>query len=394
MKKGYFDWAATAIPDEEVQRQALDYALSHWANPSAIHRAGKDARLALEEARDRCAKALGVKVSQVFFTSGGTESDHIPLLSLLARPQKGSIVLSSIEHPALREMAKAIKNCGWKIICVNPDKNGFVKADSIIEALEDDTAFVSVMAVNNETGAIQEVYEIADKLCNWGKGRRKPFFHVDCVQAAGKIKLNLNYKGIDSAAISAHKIGGPRGIGLLYLAKEITPFLRGGGQEKNIRSGTENLFGAYAAALCLEKNFIKEGSNQSLFERLDRQKRYTRDFSEKILKLSNKAVKKTILIPPNRIENEEKFSPWVLQAAFIGIPGQVMERALSAKGFYISTGSACSAGSHERPILDSMGLSAEEKESAVRFSFGPETTEEDMDALYQALCQVLADFEG
>ncbi|MCR5763505.1 MAG: cysteine desulfurase [Treponema sp.] len=379
-KEHYFDWAATAPQDTEILQEALKFASIHWGNPSSIHAAGTDAHSALTECRKRCAAMLGVSEQTVFFTSGGTESDHIPLLSVLTRPQKGSVLLSAIEHPALREMAKMLLNCGWNVITVKPDKSGFISADEIISKLQEDTVFVSVMAVNNETGAIQPIYEIADALIEFGKGKRKPFFHVDCVQAAGKIPLNLSYKGIDSAAFSAHKISGPRGIGILYLSKEITSFLRGGGQEKNIRSGTENLFGAAAFASCLEKYYICN-KNPKMQERFDLQNEYTDSFIESL-----KSIPGCVLIPHERGNiSHDKFSPWVVQAAFPGIPGRVMERALSAEGFYISTGSACSAGHHARPILDSMNISAAEKESAVRFSFGEATTKEAMDNLIEAV---------
>lgn len=387
-KEHYFDWAATAPCDEDILSEALKISMEHWGNPSSIHEAGTDAKKILESARSRCAKVLNVKSENLFFTSGGTESDHIPLLSVLTRPQKCSIVLSAIEHPALREMAKMLENCGWKIITVNPDKEGFVSSSSILNAMQDDTVFVSVMAVNNEIGTIQNIYEIADKLIEVSKGKRKAFFHVDCVQAAGKIPLDLSHKGIDGAAFSAHKIGGPRGIGLLYLAKEINGFLKGGGQEKNIRSGTENLFGAVAFASCLEKYFISERNPKNM-QRFEEQKKLTADFINKL-----KTIKSAKILPHFRQENpsSENFSPWIVQASFKGIPGQVMERALSSKGFYISTGSACSSGHHSRPILDSMGISKDEKESAVRFSFGFDTSEKAMNELFDEIKLITTTF--
>lgn len=384
----YFDWAATTPADEQIQKEALSFALEHWGNPSSIHEAGADAKRALEECRKQCALALNVQTDTIFFTSGGTESDHIPLLSVLTRPQKGSVLLSAIEHPALREMAKAITNCGWKVITVNPDKNGIVSAQSIQDALTDDTVYVSVMAVNNETGAVQPIYEISDMLTQRAQGRRRPFFHVDCVQAAGKIPLDISYKGIDAASFSAHKLGGPRGIGALYLAKDITPFLRGGGQEKNIRSGTENIFGAKALSLCLSKYTISKNNEETL-KRYENQMEWTASFIKQILELPG-----AVILPHVRGTAPESrdFSPWIVQAAFPGIPGQVMERALSADGFYISTGSACSAGRHSRPILDSMNVSADEKESAVRFSFGAGTTKQAMEELVQEVRKIVSTF--
>lgn len=373
----YFDWAATAPCDETIMRKALDVSLKHWGNPSSLHEAGTDAKAALEKARSRAAAALGVKPETVFFTSGGTESDHIPLLSILTRPQKGSAVFSAIEHPALREMAKTVQNCGWNIITVNPGKNGIVSAQSIADALQDDTAFVTVMAVNNETGAIQPIYEIADAIEQKSQGKRRPFFHVDCVQAAGKIPLDLSRSGITSASVSAHKIGGPKGSGILYLSREISPFLKGGGQEKNMRSGTESLFAAETISLCLESYFISE-KNAAAHQRFELQKTYTRQFIRRLKEISG-----CILIPRVREDeaNEGLFSPWIVQASFPGIPGQVMERTLSARGFFISTGSACSSASRARPVLDAMQLSQKEKESAVRFSFGFSTSAQEMEEL-------------
>ena len=252
------------------------------------------------------------------------------------------------------------------------------------------TLFASVLdVVNNETGAIQPVKEIASALTEKCRGKRKPFFHTDCVQAAGKIRLDLEGWGVDSAAFSAHKIGGPRGIGLLYLSKQIVPFLRGGGQEKGTRSGTENLLGAAALSLCLEKYLIRNENREST-ERLEKQKEMTGKFMRGLLE-----IKGCTTIPHCRSGEEfaENFSPWVVQASFPGIPGQVMERALSSKGFYISTGSACSSGRHSRPILDSMNISGPEKEGAVRFSFGWDTTEKAMDELLMQVKETAGQFE-
>lgn len=387
-REHYFDWAATSPCDEAILQQALKESMEHWGNPSSIHEAGTDARQSLENARKRTAESLGVKPETIFFTSGGTEGDHIPLLSLLAKPTKGSIVVSAIEHPALREMTKMMQNCGWKVITVSPDKNGFLQPDSLVSAVQDDTAFVTVMAVNNETGAIQPIKKISEALTERCRGKRKPFFHVDCVQAAGKIQLELSDWGIDSASFSAHKIGGPRGIGVLYLSKQMTPFLRGGGQESGIRSGTENLFGATAVSLCFEKYLVRT-SNPKSEERFLLQKEWTKKFLEKL-----KSIPGCTLIPHCRSQEEfeDNFSPWVVQASFPGIPGQIMERALSSRGFYISTGSACSSGRHSRPVLDSMNISGSEKESAVRFSFGWETTEQSIEELAKQVEAIAKEF--
>ncbi len=384
----YFDWAATSPCDEEILKEALEVSVKNCANPSAVHSEGQKARKIFEEARALAAKVLNVKTDEVFFTSGGTESDHIPLLSLLNRDfsetdGRGTIILSGIEHPALREQCAVLKKQGFNVVTVNPDKNGFISPSSIIEKLTPDTLFVSVMAVNNETGCIQKVYEIADALTAASQGKRKPHFHVDCVQAAGKIPLDLSYDGIDSAALSAHKISGPRGTGILVLKRSIKPFLTGGGQEKNIRSGTENLFGALAFSKCLEKYY-----RISDFEKYQKM---TAGFIEKLKTLNN-----CTLVPKLRadtsIEVQSEFSPFVIQAAFKGIPGNVMVRALDAKGFCISTGSACSAKKQNRPVLAAMNASREIQDTAVRFSFGTLTCAEDLDGLFNAVKEVCQDF--
>ena len=388
----YFDWAATAPSDEKILRESLEIALQYDGNPSATHKIGSSARKVLEEARASCAKSLGVNSNQVIFTSGGTESDHIPLLSVLNSPKKGRIILSAIEHPALREECAMLKKQGFEVVSVNPDKNGFICADSIVENLTPDTLFVTVMAVNNETGCVQPIYEIADAITKWAAGKKKPHFHVDCVQAAGKIPLDLSHKGIDSAALSAHKISGPRGIGILYLSKPVNSFLVGGGQEQNIRSGTENLFGAVAFSKCLEKYYLNEKAlNQQAKNRFEEQKEWTLDFLKKL-----KTLEKCQLVPVLREDFSEeaqaKFSPWVVQAAFVGIPGNVMVRALDAKGFCISTGSACSAKKQSRPILAAMKLGREIQDSAVRFSFGSFTSQKAMDELFEAVKEIVEAF--
>ena len=377
-KEHYFDWAATSPADEDILKESLEETLKCWGNPSSTHTVGKEARQLFENARQRAAKALGLKPETIYFTSGGTESDQIPLLSVLAKPMKGTVLVSSIEHPAIREQAEALKNCGWQVIQIPADEDGIIRPEAVTSLLTSDTVLVCIMAVNNETGVIQPIYEIADAISKACEGKRRPKFHVDCVQAAGKITLNLAYKGIDSAALSSHKICGPRGIGILYMKDAIEPFLRGGGQEKGIRSGTENVFGAVAFSKCLERYFNKE--NPADAER-------TKSFVEKL-----SALPGCTIVPPSRLTKPELFSPYVVQAAFSNIPGNVMLRALDSKGFSISTGSACSAKKNKRPVLEAMHVDSKLRENAVRFSFGPHTTDNAVEELLAAVTEVNAQF--
>lgn len=375
----YFDWAATSPADEDILKESLEESFDAWANPSSSHALGKKARELLENARKKAANAMNVKPENIYFTSGGTESDQIPLLSVLNKPAKGTVLISSIEHPAIREQAKELSKCGWKIVSIPSNKDGIITAEAVTELLTLDTVLVCVMAVNNETGSIQPIYEIADAIKKWSEGKRKPKFHVDCVQAAGKIPLNLSYDGIDSAALSAHKICGPRGIGILYLKNNFEPFLKGGGQEKGIRSGTENVFGAIAFSKCLEKYFLTKNKTPQFAS------------NEFVKKLSN--LKNCTIIPPSRIQKEELFSPYVVQVSFKNIPGNVMLRALDAKGFYISTGSACSTKKANRPVLEAMHIPLDLRETAVRFSFGPTTTQKSLDELFEAVNEINNTFQ-
>jgi cysteine desulfurase len=312
------------------------------------------------------------------------------MLSLLRRPTAGTIAVSSVEHPAVREMAESLKSLGWKVALLPSDHRGIIIAESMRSGVTQDNgkdiAMVNVMAVNNESGAIQPVTEIADVLTAAYQGKRRPRFHVDAVQAAGKVPLDLAHPGIDSAAMSAHKLGGPRGIGLLYLGKDAEPFLRGGGQERGYRSGTENLAGAWALSRCLERHYIRAADTGS-----DAFKRYiARKESCAAFLTALASIQGCTILPPGR--DLENYTPYIVQAAFKGIPGEVMLRALDDAGFAISTGSACS--SHHKTsaasgqVLQAMGVPAETAQNAVRFSFGYTTAEQDIAALLKAVQEV------
>lgn len=374
----YFDWAATTPPDQDILKESLEITMKNWGNPSSVHQIGKNAKSVLEETRAKVAKTLGVKTENIYFTSGGTESDQIPLLSVMTKPLCGTVLISSIEHPAIREQAYAMKHCGWKIKELPTDKYGIIQPQTVVDYLTDDTMLVCIMAVNNETGVIQPIYEIADTIIEVSKNKRRPKFHVDCVQAAGKIRLDLSHNGIDSAAISSHKICGPRGIGILYLKDKLEPFLKGGGQENNIRSGTENVFGAVAISKCLERYYNKDNSEFT---------KISQDFVNQLSQL-----KGCTIIPQSRLEKPELFSPFVVQAAFSKIPGNVMLRALDSEGFSISTGSACSSKKNNRPVLEAMHINNDLRETSVRFSFGPHTTQKAVLELFKIVSKINSTF--
>ena len=368
----YLDWAATALPDRDVLLASVDAALSGYANPSSVHQDGKVAALLLSGARDKCARSLGVRSDTLIFTSGGTESNHLPMLALLQRPVRGTIAVSAIEHPAILEQAKMLECTGWKTLIIPVTKEGFVTSEAVLATIRDDTAYVAVMAVNNETGAVQPIREIATALIAHCAGKKKPHFHVDAVQAAGKIKLDLTIPGLDSASISAHKLSGPRGIGLLYLSHRIEPFIRGGGQESGFRPGTENLAGAYALSQCLE-----------ISTRLNFEPK-ARELMKQIIQ-SLTSISGITIIPDSRTDDDPRFSPYIAQFTNKGIPGEVLVRALSDREIYISTGSACSSKKKTRPVLQAMNVSPAMQQNAFRISIGSETTLEEIAILSTAL---------
>ncbi|UTC76597.1 cysteine desulfurase [Treponema sp. OMZ 799] len=377
----YLDWAATALPQEDIITEALKKSFEYFANPSAKHFMGKEARKILEEARSEIAGLLNTVPEHIVFTSGGTEGDYIPMLSLLSHPSTCSIAVSNIEHSAVREQADIMKARGYKILQIPADKNGFISADAVLKTIDSDTVFVSVMAVNNETGAIQPIAEIGKALEEYSKGKRKIHFHTDAVQAIGKIPFDLSKTAVHSASFSGHKIGAPRGIGFLYLKKNIESFIRGGGQENGIRPGTENLAGILALSGCLKK----------YYENLDIYVSHAKKLMDFLIdELSG--IAGLSFIPEARPQLKDKFSPWILQFAVKELTGEVLVRCLSEKGICISTGSACSSRKQIRPVLEAMKIDAKVQQNSVRVSIGPSTQKKELEVFVKTLKEILIEF--
>ena len=367
-KRHYFDWAATAIPEHTVKGSGIPFG-----NPSSQHAEGIKAREALENARSRCAAVLGVPSDTLYFTSGGTEANCIPLYSHLARKCGGRILASAGEHSSVAENIRVLERAGKITGFIPIDNQGRVTPDSLKKTLDKftDVRFAAIMAVNNETGTINDIAALGELL----KNQSPPVhLHCDMVQAAGKIAINPVKMNVDSASVSAHKIGGPRGIGLLYLRKPFEVLYCGGGQEKNIRPGTENVAGALALAACLENHAQIDEHACTRWTKL-------------ICALKN--MERCRLIPQERDSESEGFSPYILQAAFHDIPGEVLIRALDDLGFAVSTGSACSSNAPERPVLAAMGINEKTRLEGIRISQGWSTTEEEIELLIDALKEVL-----
>ncbi|HBK57821.1 MAG TPA: cysteine desulfurase [Spirochaetaceae bacterium] len=377
MKDVYLDWAATSPADSEILHKALALSLDAYANPSSNHWLGKEAKKLLEEARTELMRTLGVEGGLLVFTGSGSEADHIPLLALVGRLNLSGtrkplhIVVSAIEHSAIDCQVRALANLGVQVSWINPDSRGKIEPAKVLAHLRKETALVSVMGVNNETGAIQNIAAIGQAIgeATLELGLRKPWFHVDAVQMLGKLPMHRMSTYVDSFAISAHKIRGPRGIGALWLSRPLDAFVCGGGQESGIRPGTENLFGALAFRFAVEK----------VSESLDTYTLRARQLETRIIEGVSHI--QGAFIVPERAPGDEAYVPSILSIAFPGLGGETMVRALSGRHIAVSTGSACSSNQRHRGrrVLQAMGVPDDIAFSAIRVSTGPLTTPEEID---------------
>lgn len=388
----YLDWAATSLPDPLIISAVSEKSLAAYGNPSSRHNPGIEARMVIEESRERCAAALSSEGGRLFFTSGGTESNNLALLSLLRKKKKGEVICSAIEHPSVSEPVKILSEAGFRIRKINPGKSGIIDPDKIEAALSSETVLVSVMQVNNETGALQPVREIGKLVKKHSASTgQKILFHCDGVQGAGKFPVFLSKSDIDLYTASSHKISGPKGIGLLYCRESILPLITGGGQEKGIRPGTENTGAIYGFSLALEK--WTKNCEQYLEHAGSINSRLVSGLA---------GIKNCYLIPSDRrnlithgqtANNEQQvlsplYSPYILNFRIGRIPGEVLARVMSDRGFYISSGSACSSNNKKHSdVLRAMKISPDEALASVRVSTGTETKADDIDAFCLALAE-------
>lgn len=368
MKFTYLDWAATAPPNQDALAYGNSIAREYYANPSALHDEGKRAAAKLEEIRTEIAALLGCRPRQLLFTSGGSESNSIVFSQLLLKPRRGGVLTSRIEHASVWETAQLYRSWGHDLAVAEADSTGKVAPEALSSKLTPDTDLVSIMLVNNETGRIQDLPALVEAVRGAKTVKRRVHFHTDAVQALGKIPLNLEELGIDSASFSGHKLGAPRGIGLLYCKQPLDSAFRGGGQEFGIRPGTENLAGAAALAYCLREQL------PSLEEERGKIRRLSRLLTEGVMKISGAAI-----LPAAYSPESPDFIPHILKCSFPPLPGEVIQRVLNDQGIAVSTGSACA--SHKRRtnrVLKAMGVSAKLAESSIRVSIGSGTSEQDI----------------
>ena len=370
----FLDAAATTPVRREVLEAMWPYLTGEFGNPSSHHTLGESAARALADARASVAAALGCRPGEVTFTSGGTEADNLAVKGIaLARqaadPAVNRVVISAVEHPAVEESARYLERFhGFSVDVVPVDSYGQVTPKSLGDVLRPETALVSVMYANNEVGTVQPITELAAL----ARERGIPF-HTDAVQAAGWLALDTKALGVDALSISGHKLGAPKGCGVLYVRSRtrMEPLIHGGGQERGRRSGTENVAGAVGLATALALSQARQQDQQARVTAL-------RDnFVSTVLS----AVPGAVLTghPTDRL-------PSVASFCFPGTSGESVLLELERQGVVCSSGSACAAGSDApSPVLTAMGIPAEVAQTAVRFSFDSSVTAEDLAAAAAAV---------
>ncbi len=366
----YFDNSATTRPYPEVAEAMQACLLENWGNPSAIHSFGRDAYDALSQAREQVGGLLNAEPGEVYFTSGGTEADNLAILGVAERFQRGHIITSSIEHAAVLGCCRYLEKQGFAVSYLPPDQDGLVSAAQVEAALRPDTLLVSLMLANNEVGSIQPVAEVGRLLADRGV-----LLHTDAVQAVGKMPVDVQDLGVDMLTLSGHKINGPKGVGALYVRHgvDLQPRLWGGGQERRIRSGTENMpgiVGLGVAARLTRERWPQQVSRAG----------QVRDcFLAEVQRLVDGAVVNGGLV---------RRLPSNLNMSFQDVEGAALLLFLDLAGVAASAASACSSGRAEPShVLQAMGLAEWRLRGAVRFSFGWENT---LDEARQA-AQILAE---
>ena len=364
----YLDHAATTPVPEEVVRDVYDMLVSRWGNPSSQYPFGKQAKTQLDAARETVAAALGCKASELVFTSCGSESDNwaIRLAAHQNRHAGRHIITTAVEHSAVLEPCRALEQEGYSVTYLKPDKNGNITASQVDAALRDDTALVTMMLVNNETGCIFPVAEVAQLL----KAKKsRALLHTDAVQAFLKVPFRASTLGADLISVSGHKIGAPKGIGALCLGERVRapqPLIYGGGQEQGLRSGTEatGQIAGFARAVSLRCEHLEE-----TLAHMAAVKAY---------------AEKTLLALPDVVRVGSGAAPHILSLSLVGYPSANVVTELGAQGICISAGSACHRGQLSH-VYRAMGLDKKTAAGVLRVSFGPETTTDDIDALAAAL---------
>lgn len=375
----YLDNSATTRQYDEVTVLMADVAANTYGNPSSLHTKGIEAEKLITAARETIAASLGVEPKEIYFTSGGTESNNLAIRGYLeANPRKGKhIITTKIEHPSVLEVYRRLEECGYRVDFIGVNGAGRLDIQEIREKLNQETALLSVALVNNETGTIQQLEEIAairDAV------NPQVIIHADAVQAYGKFFINPQKSGIGMLTISSHKIHGPKGVGALYASKNIRlkPLFNGGGQESLLRSGTENVPGIAGFGLAADITFEKLENSH---------KRVSILKNSFIEKLSASGIRHYIISPSDT-------SPYILNAAFEDIRAEVLLHHLEQRRIFVSTGSACSSHKNTRShVLSAMGVPTRLIDGAIRFSFSAFNTIEEINFAFEAIKEIIPSIE-
>ena len=376
MREIYFDNAATTRVDPEVAKLMLHVMEVDYGNPSSKHQKGLDAERYVRTAREQVAASLKVKPQEILFTSGGTESDNMALFgTAMARSRRGKHIIScGIEHAAIYQPLTFLESKGYEITFLGVDSAGHIRLNELENAIRKDTILVSIMYVNNEIGAIEPVADIGRLI-----KEKNPacYFHTDAIQAYGKLVIRPKRDLIDLLSMSSHKIHGPKGAGFLYINEkvQISPIILGGGQQKDLRSGTENVPGIAGTGLAAAKYYEHHAEHVA-----------------RLLAVKDRLIDRLQGMEGVRVHSAkgEASAPQIVSASFAGVRAEVLLHALEEKGIYVSSGSACSSNHPAiSGTLKGIGLSHEYLDSTLRFSFGLFNEPEEADICADALEELL-----
>ncbi len=370
----YLDNNATTKTDEEVVKAMMPYLLDNYGNPSSIYKIGRENKKVVEDSREKIAKILNCEPNEIYFTSGGSESDNTAIRGIAySYKNKGNhIITSKIEHPAVLETCKQLEREGFEVSYIGTDKNGIVDLEELKKEIKQTTTLITIMFANNEIGTLQPIKEIGEIAKN-----NNIIFHTDAVQAVGSVLIDVKELNIDSLSLSAHKFYGPKGIGVLYVRKGIKfeKFVNGGHQERNKRAGTENVAGIVGLAKAMELAYQDlEEHNKKIKELRDY---YVEQVKEKI--------------PYIKINGDmEKRLPGNCNISFRFIEGEGLLLNLDLKGICASSGSACTSGSLDPShVLLAIGLPHEIAHGSLRISIGKYNTKEEIDYLVENLVEIV-----
>ncbi len=374
--EAYLDNSATTRCYDSVAEIVRKTMLEDYGNPSAMHKKGVEAEQYVREAKEKIARTLKAEAKEIYFTSGGTESNNWALIgTALANKRQGNhIITTAIEHPAVSAPVSFLEEQGFTVTRLGVDGTGHISLEELSQALTPETILVSIMYVNNEIGAVQPVEEAARLI---HEKCPQAYFHVDAIQGYGKYRIYPKRMGIDMLSASGHKIHGPKGIGFLYVREGVKmfPYIYGGGQQRGMRSGTDNVPGAAGLGVAAEE----------IYRNLEADTAHMREL--KLLLADGLGKLEKVKVHGG---DPTQDAPHILNASFLGVRSEVLLHTLEERGIYISAGSACS--SHKRsgsPTLRALGLTSQEMESSVRFSLAETSCREEIDYTLQVLAEVL-----